>query len=633
VNEPVGITFDPAALASMPAPPASVMPPTPVVVIGHVDHGKSTLIGRLLHDTGNLADGGLAAAAASSARRGLGVEWSFLLDSLQAERDQGVTIDTTRTPLLLDGRRFVLIDAPGHRQFLRNMVTGAAGAAAAVLVVDAAEGTGEQTRRHAVLLRLLGLRHVIVALNKVDLLEFDAARVTVSIRAVIEELARLQVVPAAIVPLSARHGDNLIAASPRMPWHDGPSLTQVLSLVPPPASLAGGALRLPVQDVYRLEDRRVIVGRIESGRLRVGDPVVVGATGATARIAAFEGWPTVPDQAAAGAAVALRLDPDVVATRGDLLHDPARPPLRAARLHARLFWLRPERLRVGESFRLRLATAEYAVTVVEIRNVLDIGTLTEQPAEHVPPEGFAEITLAAAESVLFDPFTPDGAGGRGVLVDARQQIVGGVPLIGPAPLSPGVSVFPTDSAVSVQERAGRRGHRSFVFWMTGLPGAGKSTIARAAEAMLFRQGIDVVVLDGDTLRARLSPDLGFSPADRRENIRRVAAVARLLADAGHVVITALISPGEADRALARDTVGAEFHEVHVHADRETCERRDPKGLYAAARAGRLSGFTGVDAPYDEPRSPELRLDTMRASVLECVSQLAAHVAAVVMPKD
>ena len=603
---------------------------TPIVIVGHVDHGKSTLIGRLLHDTGNLETGKLAAVEASSARRGLKIEWSHLLDSLQAERDQGVTIDSTRLPFALDGRPFVIVDAPGHRQFLRNMITGAAGAAAAVLVVDVSEGAQEQTRRHAMLLRLIGVRHVIVLLNKADLLGYDQAGIEAGSRAIVALLAKLDIHPVAIIPASARAGDNFATRSEHTPWYEGPTLVEALAAVPPLEPHTKGPLRMPVQDVYYFDDRRLVVGRIESGRLKIGDTLAIGDTGATAKIAAIETWHTQKQiSAAAGQSVALVLEPDVVVDRGDLLHSPDHKPLRAARLRARLFWLRQEPLRVGESFRLRLATAEYAVTVASIDSVVRIDDLTDQPADHVPPEGFAEITLAAPEGVLFDPFEAGFTGGRGVLVDAHQRIVGGAPLIGPAAISGQRAVFPVDSAVSAHERQTTRGHRSGVFWMTGLPGAGKSTLARAAEALLFRTGIDVVVLDGDTLRARLSPDLGFTPEDRHENLRRAGVVARMMADAGLVVLVATISPLAVDRELARRTVGEEFREVFIHADGATCERRDPKGLYAAARAGKVPGFTGVDAPYEVPMAPDLMVDTTRLSVPVAAEFLAAHIAGAV----
>ncbi|MFT8790919.1 adenylyl-sulfate kinase [Komagataeibacter saccharivorans] len=600
---------------------------TPIVIVGHVDHGKSTLIGRLLYDTDSLPEGRVAQIIESSKKRGLTVEWSFLLDSLQIERDQGVTVDSTRIPFRLGTRQFVIVDAPGHRQFLRNMITGAADAEAAVLVVDANEGAQEQTRRHAMLLRLIGIRHVIVLMNKVDILDYDQQKIEAAEQDVTNLLRQLEIEPTVFVPASAREGDNIADRSERMAWYKGPTLTEALAQVPAPSSRADLPLRLPVQDVYRFDSKRVVVGRIERGRIRVGDEVVVGVHGARARIATIESWHTAPQVAAiAGQSVAVTLEPDVIPDRGDFLFPASESPLRAARIRTRLFWLRQEPLRVGESFKLRLATAEHQVTVAAIDSVVRLEDLTEQPAEEVPPEGFAEITLAVSETMLFDPFLPGTADGRGVLVDRNQQIVGGAPLMGVAESVAGRNaIHPTGSAVSLWDRAQAKGHRGGVFWMTGLPGAGKSTLARAAENRLFARGIDVSVLDGDTLRAGLCSDLGFSDADRRENVRRAAAVARILAESGQVVIVALISPTVADRELARQIVGEGFHEIFIDTPQATCEQRDPKGLYAAARAGKIEGFTGIDAPYEAPANPALRLETAERTSDETAAKLATFI--------
>ncbi|OUI86278.1 adenylyl-sulfate kinase [Acetobacter tropicalis] len=600
---------------------------TPIVIVGHVDHGKSTLIGRLLHDTDNLQEGKVAQIIESSKKRGLKIEWSFLLDSLQIERDQGVTVDSTRIPFLLGGREFVIVDAPGHRQFLRNMITGAADAEAAVLVVDAAEGAREQTRRHAMLLHLIGIRHVIVLLNKVDLLDFDQKKIEAVEQSVSELLGKLDLEAALFVPASARDGDNIAARSDRMQWYKGPTLTEALAQVPSPASRANLPLRLPVQDVYRFNDKRYVAGRIERGRVRVGDTVIIGTQKTPARIASIESWHTAPQvSAVAGQSIAVTLEPDVIPDRGDLLHLPEAPPVEASRIRTRLFWLRQEPLRVGESFKLRLATAEHAVTVTSIDSVLNLEDLTEQPGEEVPAEGFAEITLSAAENVQFDPFVPGTADGRGVLVDRQQRIVGGAPLIEAATIAAGEKVIhPSASTVTLQDRERAKGHRGGVFWLTGLSGAGKSTLARGAEAALFASGLDVTVLDGDTLRSGLCKDLGFSEADRTENVRRAAEVARILRDAGEIVLVALISPLQSDRALARQIIGDGFAEIFVDADLITCEQRDPKGLYAAARSGKITGFTGIDAPYEAPQSPALHLKTSSGTAESVVKTLAAFV--------
>ena len=600
---------------------------TPIVIVGHVDHGKSTLIGRLLHDTDSLQDGKVAQIIESSKKRGLKIEWSFLLDSLQIERDQGVTVDSTRIPFRLGQREFVIVDAPGHRQFLRNMITGAADAEAAVLVVDAQEGAREQTRRHAMLLHLIGIRHVIVLLNKVDLLDFDQAKVEAVEKSVTELLNKLGLEAALFVPASARDGDNIASRSERSPWYKGPTLTEALASVPSPASRSELALRLPVQDVYRFDNTRYVAGRVERGRVRVGDTVIIGTQKTPARIASIESWHTAPHvSASAGQSIAVTLEPDVIPDRGDLLHHADAAPMEASRVRVRLFWLRQEPLRVGEHFRLRLATAEHAVTVTAIDKVVDLDDLTEHPGTEVPPEGFAEIVLSAAENIQFDPFTPGTTDGRGVLVDRQQRIVGGAPIIGPASIADGEKVIhPSASTVTVQDRERAKGHKGSVFWLTGLSGSGKSTLARAAETRLFADGVDVTVLDGDTLRAGLCKDLGFSEADRTENVRRAAEVACLLRDAGQVVIVALISPLRSDRDLARQIIGDGFEEVFVDADLGTCEQRDPKGLYAAARAGKISGFTGIDAPYEAPAAPALRLVTGKDSVEAATKTLVTFV--------
>ena len=600
---------------------------TPIVIVGHVDHGKSTLIGRLLHDTDSLQDGKVAQIIESSKKRGLKIEWSFLLDSLQIERDQGVTVDSTRIPFRLGQREFVIVDAPGHRQFLRNMITGAADAEAAVLVVDAQEGAREQTRRHAMLLHLIGIRHVIVLLNKVDLLDFDQAKVEAVEKSVTELLNKLGLEAALFVPASARDGDNIASRSERSPWYKGPTLTEALASVPSPASRSELALRLPVQDVYRFDNTRYVAGRVERGRVRVGDTVIIGTQKTPARIASIESWHTAPHvSASAGQSIAVTLEPDVIPDRGDLLHHADAAPMEASRVRVRLFWLRQEPLRVGEHFRLRLATAEHAVTVTAIDKVVDLDDLTEHPGTEVPPEGFAEIVLSAAENIQFDPFTPGTTDGRGVLVDRQQRIVGGAPIIGPASIADGEKIIhPSASTVTVQDRERAKGHKGSVFWLTGLSGSGKSTLARAAETRLFADGVDVTVLDGDTLRAGLCKDLGFSEADRTENVRRAAEVARLLRDAGQVVIVALISPLRSDRDLARQIIGDGFEEVFVDADLGTCEQRDPKGLYAAARAGKISGFTGIDAPYEAPATPALRLITGKDSVEAATKTLVTFV--------
>ncbi|NHN90523.1 adenylyl-sulfate kinase [Acetobacter sicerae] len=599
---------------------------TPIVIVGHVDHGKSTLIGRLLYDTDNLQDGKVQQIIESSKKRGLAVEWSFLLDSLQIERDQGVTVDSTRIPFRLGNRQFVIVDAPGHRQFLRNMITGAADAEAAVLVVDANEGAQEQTRRHAMLLRLIGIRHIIVLLNKADLLGFDEQKIRAVEKSVTELLAQLDLTPSLFVPASARDGDNIASHSERSPWYTGPILTEALAAVPSGNTRAALPFRMPVQDVYRYDDVRYVAGRIERGVIREGDTVEIGTQGSKARVAKVARWHAPErNEAEAGESIALVLEPDVIPARGDMLFLPHQAPEKTARIRAHLFWLRQEPLRVGESFRLRLSTAEHQVTVASIDSVLRLDDLTEQQAEEVGPEGFAHVTLVAGEAIQFDPFSPGTSDGRGVLVDRNQRIVGGAPLLGPADLKDGHAIHPSAGEVDGAQRARSKGHKARVVWLTGLSGAGKSTIARLAEKKLFARGTDAFVLDGDTLRMGLCSDLGFTEADRHENVRRAAEVAKILTQAGQVVIVALISPLVADRALARKIIGDAFDEVFVDTSLATCEQRDSKGLYKAARDGKIENFTGISAPYEAPTKADLHIRADGASAEENADALVTHI--------
>jgi|BEDMetMinimDraft_2_1075160.scaffolds.fasta_scaffold01958_2 bifunctional enzyme CysN/CysC len=593
--------------------------PTPVVVAGHVDHGKSTLIGRLLYETGQIAEGRLEALREASARRGLAMEWSFLLDALQAERDQGVTIESTRLPLNLGGREFVIIDAPGHRQFMRNALTGAAAATAALLVVDAQEGVREQTRRHALLLRLIGVRDVVVVLNKADLLDYAERPLRAAEEEVRALLGKLGLEARAVIPASAREGENVRERGERLSWYAGPSVVEALMGLAPPRPRLEGVFRLPVQDVYRRGERRFLAGRVESGRVRVGDTVLVGARGHRARVKTIAVWPEGEwKEAVAGQSVALELTPELVVARGDLLYPEEAPPERANRLRVRLLWLRDEPLRLGETLLLRLGPAQYPVRVETIHAVIRTEDLREEKSEEVPPEDIAEVTLLAADEILFDPFSPEG-GGRGVLVDTRERIVAAAPILGRDHAR--AAIFPLKDAISHADRARLKGYGGAVFWLTGLPAAGKSTLAREAERRLFAERIDAVVLDGDTLRDGLNADLGFTPREREENVRRTAEVAKLMAQSGLVVLVALISPRLAMRAMARRIIGDLYAEIYVAADPATCEARDPKGLYARARAGEIREFTGIDGSYEAPTRPDLVIDTSRLSVDEASATL------------
>ena len=607
--------------------------PLRIVIVGHVDHGKSTLVGRLVHDTGALPEGQVQEIRAMSERRGMPFEWAFLLDAMQAERDQGITIDTTRVQFRTARRPYLVIDAPGHKEFLKNMITGAASAEAALLVIDAKEGVREQSRRHGLLLSLLGIRQVAVLVNKMDLVGWSEER----FRAVEAEyrafLRALGVEPLAFLPIAAREGANLTTPSPHLAWHDGPTVTGLLDRLEPEPALDDRPLRLPVQDVLKLDERRIIVGRIEQGRLRVGDEILFSPSNKTARVASLEAWsvPSPPSEAGAGRSVGITLDEPIFVERGDVASHPEQPPILSNVFRARIFWLGALPLGRGESLTLKLGTASAPVTVASVDRVIDTGDLVARAADAVGRHEIAEVTLRTPRLLALDEATQSVATGRFVLVRDHLPVGGGlVSMEGYPDQRAAVTVRATNvqaigHAVSRAARAARNGHRGGVLWLTGLSGAGKSTLALALEQTLFARGWQVYVLDGDNMRTGLNADLGFSPEDRAENIRRVGEVSALFADAGFVVISSFISPYRADRERARQVAGEAFREIWIKADLATCEARDPKGLYAKARRGLIRGFTGIDSPYEPPERPDLVVATDAQGVEEALATLVAFV--------
>jgi bifunctional enzyme CysN/CysC len=603
-----------------------------LVIVGHVDHGKSTLIGRLFHDTGSLPPGKVDAIRAMSERRGMAFEWAFLLDAMQAERDQGITIDMTQIWFRTPRRDTVIIDAPGHKEFLKNMITGAAAAHAALLVIDAAEGVREQSRRHAYLLHLLGLRQVAVVVNKMDLVAYREDRFHRLDDEIREYLDGIGVAPFGVIPISAREGHHVVARGAQMPWYDGPTVVEMLDRFEPLAPPSNLPLRLPIQDVYKFEDRRILVGRVESGRVSVGDELLFSPLNKRARVASIEAWPTpIRTDAVAGEQVGLALDEPLFIERGALASHADRPPVESDVFRARVFWLGQRPLTVGDGYQIRLNTSESAVTVQSIERVIDTGDLSVRAAEHVERHAVAELTLRSRAMLAFDSHVANPLTGRFVIVDGYDIAGGGIiSMDGYADqrrvvTTRATNVQQVEHRVSPEDRARRNGHAGGVLWFTGLSGAGKSTLAVEVENRLFLKGYQVYVLDGDNLRFGLNADLAFSPEDRAENIRRAGEVAALFARAGFLVIAAFISPYRADRARARRAAGSAFHEVYVQADLATCEQRDPKGLYRKARRGDIPDFTGVSAPYEAPDAAELVVDTVQGDVEQCVGTILSYV--------
>jgi bifunctional enzyme CysN/CysC len=588
-----------------------------VVVAGHVDHGKSTLIGRLLYDLDALHQTKIDDVLAASARRGVAPEWSYVLDSLQEERDQAVTIDTTRIWFTHAGRRYTIIDAPGHRQFLANMLSGAADADAAILVVDAAAGVGEQTLRHAYLLAFLGVRQVIVALNKIDVLDDPRARCAALERELRAALSRTP--PAAIVPVSAQGGDNIARRSDATPWYDGPTIVEALAAIRP-LWVMERPLRVTVQDVYRRGGTRIVAGCVTGGRLATNAALVLLPANVAVRAERLVRWPEGDVAGAnAGETIGVVLDGDRFVNRGDTLAPAGAPPVVARRIGLEMFWLDERGPVTGERLRLKRGAQDVPVIVEGTPSIYDIEEAQERGGAGDAQYNLVRLGVRAAVPVVFDPRESDPQAARTVLLRGTRMVASGF-------TSGALSASSDDAApVTLDERETRSGHRAAIVWLTGLSGAGKSTVAAAAERLLFDRGIAVMVLDGDLLRSTLNTDLGFSDADRAQSVRRAAAVAGILAETGTVALVSLISPFAADRAAARAAARHPFYEVYVNAPLAACEARDPKGLYRRARAGELHSFTGIDSPYEPPLAPDLELHTDTLSVTEAAERLAAFI--------
>ena len=606
-----------------------------VVIVGHVDHGKSTLIGRLLYDTGSLPDGKYEELQAICKRRGTDVlEWSFVLDAFQAERDQAITIDTTQIWFSTKLRDYVIIDAPGHREFLKNMVSGAAAADAAILVVDASEGVREQTKRHAYLLSLLGLRQVAVVINKMDAVGHSPEAFEDVSRQVHDYLRSIGLTATHIVPISARNGDMIADRGDKMGWYEGKALVDVLDSFEIASPPIARPLRFPVQDVYRHNERRIIVGRIETGILRKGDTLLFSPTNEKAVVTSIESWPEDPDkvEAHAGESIGITLDERVFVERGHIASHDENPPMLSNVFRANIFWLAENPLKVGNSYKVRYGTHEAMVSVQSIDTVIDTNDLGQtQKAPEVKRNAVAEVTLRARDLLPIDAYADNARTGRLVMYDGYDIGGGGTINMEGYPdqrrnqQPKAQNIYLVDSLITEDIRAQRKGHRGGVFWFTGLSGAGKSTLAMAVEKALFEKGYHTYVLDGDNVRHGLNVDLGFSPKDRAENIRRVGQVAALMSDAGLIVISAFISPYRSDRDRARTAAPHRFHEIYVAADLATCEERDPKGLYKKARAGKIAEFTGIDSPYEAPENPEMVVDTQSNDIKTCVEQIVRYV--------
>ncbi|TBW40418.1 sulfate adenylyltransferase subunit CysN [Siculibacillus lacustris] len=596
---------------------------------GSVDDGKSTLIGRLLMDTKLVFEDHLTSLARDSRKFGTtgeDVDPALLLDGLEAEREQGITIDVAYRFFTTEKRKFIVADTPGHEQYTRNMATGASTSDLAVLLVDARTGLVAQTRRHAFLVSLLGIRHVVLAVNKIDLVDFSRdvfERIRDDFATFAQDLGFESLVA---VPLSARWGDNVTTRSPRMPWYDGPSLLDHLETVEVAERALRGPFRMAVQWVNRPDlDFRGFAGTIASGVVRPGDRVVVaksGKIGTVARIVTADGD---LDEGRAGEAVTLTLAEEIDISRGDLLAAVEARPTVADQFAAHLVWMAEEPMLPGRSYLLKCGTRTVPATITDIRHKIDVGSFEHLAAKDLKLNEIAVVNVGLAEAIAFDPYAENRETGAFVLIDRFSNATVGAGMIDFG-LRRATNVHWQAIDVTPAARAGQKSQTPAVLWFTGLSGSGKSTIANIVEKKLFALGRHSFLLDGDNVRHGLNRDLGFTDADRVENIRRVGEVAKLMVDAGLIVLVSFISPFRAERQMVRELIGGEaFVEIFVDTPLATCEARDTKGLYAKARAGTLKHFTGIDSPYEAPVDPEIRIDTATETSEEAADRVIRQI--------
>lgn len=589
---------------------------------GSVDDGKSTLIGRLLSDTKQIFEDQLAALERDSRKHGTtgeDIDFALLVDGLEAEREQGITIDVAYRFFATSKRKFIVADTPGHEQYTRNMATGASTADLAIVLVDARQGVLRQTRRHSIIASLLGIRHVVVAINKIDLVDFDQQafeRIAGDYKAFAASLGFKTITP---IPMSARFGDNVTSPSSRMEWYSGPTLIEHLEDVVVDDAVNDLPFRFPVQYVNRPNlDFRGFAGTVASGSVTRGEEIVVAKSGKAARVRRIVAHGGDLERAVAGQAVTLVLDEEVEVSRGNMLVAPTARPEVADQLAANIVWFDEQALLPGRSYILKTETDQVSAVVTDLKYRLDVNDFSQEAAKSLAMNEVGVCNISLRAPIAFDPFAENRSTGAFILIDRITNTTVGAGMITHA-LRRAANIHWQSLDVGKRARSDMKNQRPAVFWFTGLSGSGKSTIANLLERKLYANGRHTYILDGDNVRHGLNRDLGFTDADRVENIRRVAEVAKLMADAGLIVIVSFISPFRAERRMARELMeGKEFVEVFVDTPFEECARRDPKGLYARALKGEVKNFTGVDSPYEVPESPEIHLKTLGRTAEEMV---------------
>ncbi|MCD8088877.1 MAG: adenylyl-sulfate kinase [Oscillospiraceae bacterium] len=605
-----------------------------IVTVGHVDHGKSTVVGRLLADAHGLPDGKLEAVRENCRRNSKPFEYAFLLDALKNEQAQGITIDTARCFFHTDKRQYIIIDAPGHIEFLKNMVTGASRAEAALMVIDAARGVEENTRRHGYFLSMLGIRQIAVLVNKMDLVGYDQ-RIFEDIKAEMSTfLEKVDIHPLSFIPVSGMEGDNIANRSQRMSWYTGPTMLQQMddfASVPAPE---WASFRMPVQGVYKFtannDSRRIVVGTVESGSVRAGDEIVFYPSGKKTSVKSLEVFnAATPTAFEAGMAAGFTMNEQIFVHRGEIAcrrDEPA--PQVGVRLKANVFWLGKQPFDRNRRYYFKCGTAKVEMALESIERIVNASTLSAGQRQYCEKNEVCECVITLERPVAFDLAGTVEATSRFVIVDGYEIAGGGI-------ITQALEEYDyntrnirwSSGGVTGEERRRMSGMKGLVVWMTGLSGAGKTTIAQEVERRLLDADVLAYILDGDKVRRGLCADLGFSDADRTENIRRVGEIANLFRDAGMVTLVTLISPFAASREQARKIVGKDFLEVYVKASVETCKSRDPKKLYKKALEGHIPNFTGLSSPYEPPTNPDLVLDTEKWNEEECVEALTAAILA------
>jgi len=595
------------------------------ITCGSVDDGKSTLIGRLLYESKLIFEDQLAALEADSKKvgtQGGELDFALLVDGLAAEREQGITIDVAYRFFSTDRRKFIVADTPGHEQYTRNMVTGASTADVAVILIDARKGVLTQTRRHSYIVSLLGIRHVVLAINKMDLVDYSQKTfddIVAAYREFAKQIGLTNIVP---VPLSALRGDNILERSTRTPWYDGPTLMGYLESVEIEDDLQTKPFRLAVQWVNRPnQDFRGFAGTIASGKIRRGDPVRVLPSGRQSRVMRIVDYERDLETAVAGQSVTLTLADEIDVSRGDVIAAADSPPAVSDQFQATIIWMHDEPMLRGRPYIIKLGTRMLTGSITTPRHKVNVNTLERLAAKQLELNEIGVCNLSFDRAIPFDPYADNRETGGFILIDKLSNDTVGAGLLNFA-LRRAENIHWQALDVNKIARSSLKGQRACVLWFTGLSGAGKSTVANLVEKRLHALGRHTYTLDGDNVRHGLNKDLGFTDADRVENIRRVAEVSRLMVDAGLIVLVSFISPFRSERRLARELMQpGEFLEVFVDTPLAEAEKRDVKGLYKKARRGELKNFTGIDSPYEPPEHPEIHLRTVLQSPEEAAEQI------------